>query len=145
MTVFVQVCIAVAVLAFVAIAVALVRALNQMRDTMKRVDAFTDSLQPSIADLQRLTQESQELVGAMRGLVPPLRRVVDSFSELGNRTADLSSSVLHEVETPVRAAVGMVRGVRSGATYLAGRIRERFQHRGTGDDAYSYREDRDGY
>ncbi len=141
MPVFVQVCIAVAVLAFVAIAIALVRALNQMRATMQHVDAFTDSLQPSIADLHRLTQESQELVGAMRGLVPPLKRVVDNFSEIGERTADLSSSVLHEVEKPVRAAVGMVRGVQTGATYLADRIRERFGRQGPIGSEH----DRDGY
>lgn len=132
MPVFVQVCIAVAVLAFVAIAIAVVRALNQTRATMRRVDAFTDTLRPSIADLQRLAQESQELVGAMRGLVPPLKRVVDNFSELGDRTARLSSSVLQEVESPVRQAVGVVRGVKTGATYLAGRIRERFGHEDAG-------------
>jgi uncharacterized protein YoxC len=136
MPVLAQVCIVVATLAIVAIAIALVRALNQVRETTRRLQSFTESVQPSIADLQRLAQETQALVGSLHGIVPPLKRVVDSFSALGDRTAQLSSSVIDEVESPVRAAVGLARGVRTGANYLAERVRERFS-RGRAANGYA--------
>ena len=57
-----------------------------------------------------------------------IRRVVDRFEALGERTADLSAAVLGEVEPPLRTAVAVARGMRSVTAYFLERLSHRFTH-----------------
>jgi hypothetical protein len=100
----VQICVVVATLAAVAIAVATVRAM---------------------VCVERATNQFTK---PWRRVVAPIRRVVERFEPLGEGAADLSAAVLGEVEPPLRTAVAVARGVRSGTAYFLERLSHRFTH-----------------
>jgi hypothetical protein len=65
-----------------------------------------------------LTREARETVASVREVIVPIRRVLDRFGALGERTADLSAALLEEVEPLLRTAAAVARGVRAGTSLL---------------------------
>jgi hypothetical protein len=124
----VQICIVVATLAVVAIAVATVRTMIRVEKAADRHTQLTGEIQQWIVQANECTREAREAVASVRGVIAPIRRVADRFETLGGRAADLSAEVLGEVESPLRTAVAVARGVRSGTAYLLERLSHRFSH-----------------
>jgi len=131
MPALVQVCIVIATIAVVAVAVTLVGTLVRLGRTAEDVSQLTRTARTSMAQVDLVAREAQAVVSALRECVPPVQRVLDRFEILGRRTADLSSVVLEEIETPVHAAAAVARGVTSGANHLIRRLVERFSPRNT--------------
>lgn len=111
----VQICIVVVTLAFVAIVATTIMTLIRLGQAAERLSAAT---QVSLGQVERIVQESHELLAAMREIVPPAQRVVSRFQRLGERAADLSTVVLDEVESPLLTAVAVARGVKTGTARL---------------------------
>ena len=124
----VQICVVVATLAVVAIAVAMLRAMRRVETASDHLSKLTGEFQQWIVQANEFTREARETVASFRGAVGPIRRVVERFETLGERAADLSAAVLDEAESPLRTAVAMARGVRSGTAYLLERLSHRFTH-----------------
>ena len=115
MPALVQICIVIVTLAFVALVVTTVRALIRLGQETARL---TSAAQLSMAQVERIVLETQELLATAREIVTPARRVVDRFQKLGERAADLSTAVLDEIEQPVVTAVAFARGVKVGTGRL---------------------------
>ena len=118
----VQVCIAIATLAFVAIAIALVRAMLRLEDAADRVSRLTDAAQVTIAQVDRVGREAQDLLTSMRDAVVPVQNAARRFGSIGERAADLSTAVLGELESPLFTAVAVSRGVKAGTSHLIQRL-----------------------
>jgi len=131
MPALVQVCIVIATIALVAVAVTLVGALVRLGRTAEDVSQLTRTARASLAQVDLVAHEARAVVSSLRECVPPVQRVLDRFEILGRRTADLSSVVLEEIEMPVHAAAAVARGVTSGANQLFRRLVERFSTRPT--------------
>jgi len=129
MPALVQVCIVIATIALAAVAVALVGTLVRLGRTAEDVSQLTRSARGTLAQVDLIAQEARAVVSSLRECVPPVQRVLDRFEILGRRTADLSSVVLEEIETPVHAAAAVARGLTSGANVLIRRLVERFSPR----------------
>lgn len=115
---FVQVAIGVVTIAFVVIAIAVVRALGRFS---KAVDVVTEANGPVATLLEnasRTSTEVRELVVKLEGISDSLTGVAESFRSLGDRAFAVSSAILDEVEPPVQKAVSVARGIRAGAEVL---------------------------
>ena len=139
MTPLVQVCLVLITAAFLVVSIVTVRALARIE---KAADEFTrtaQSVQRSMALVEDVTHEMHELVGTMGKATPQLHRAVSMFGDLGVRLARLSSALLDEVELPVRNALAVARGVRSGTAFFVNRLSQRtalrHNHRHQGNDS----------
>ena len=124
----VQICVVIATLAAVAIAVAAVRTMFLVEKATDQFTQLSGEIQQWIGQAHEFTREARETVTSVRGVIAPIRRVAERFETLGERTADLSAAVLGEVEPPLRTAMAVARGVRSGTAYLLERLSHRFTH-----------------
>ena len=129
MPALVQICIAIVTVGMLVIAVLTVRMMTRFfNQAAAELSQLTLAIRESAAEFDLATRETRALVTSLRDVVPPVQRVVDRFEAVGQRTADLSSFLLEEVEGPVFTAAAVARGVRSGAGYLLKSLMNRFHH-----------------
>lgn len=126
MSVLLQICFVIVTISVVAIAVATIRMMQHFRKTSDAVNNLTLEGREVIVQLRGVVQEAGEIVSTFRDVAPRVRGMVSRFEELGERTLGLSEALIREVETPIRTAVAVARGVRFGAQELVGRLTERF-------------------
>jgi uncharacterized protein YoxC len=126
-----QICIVIVTIGLLVIALVTVRMMSRFfRRATEDISQLSLAVRESIAQVDLVTHEAHALLTSVRECVPPVRRVVDRFEAVGQRTADLSSAVLDELELPVFTAAAVARGVRSGADHLLRRLMHRFsRHR----------------
>ena len=120
MPVIVQVCAVIVTIAVVALSIAVIRMAG-------RVSKLSEDAALWLVHVRQVTGEAQEVVASARSMLQPLQRVVDRFERLGSRTAALSSAFLAEVEAPVRIAVALARGLRTGTALFMERLQGRFR------------------
>jgi hypothetical protein len=132
MSLFLQICIAGVTLAFVAIAVALVRMLNRLSKTIEEINTTLPMIQRSITQVEKVTSDAHEVLLVFAEIAPTLRRTADLVEGIGKRAAGISNVVLDEVESPVRRAVSLVRGIRAGASAL---VKRRVRRRDDGEES----------
>ena len=123
MTPLVQICVVIVTLALVALAATTILTMIRHSEAAARLTAAAHL---SLAQVDRLVQDAQELLASVREIVPPAQRVVKRFERLGERAADVSNAVLNEIETPVFTAVAVARGVKIGTTRLLELLTRRF-------------------
>jgi uncharacterized protein YoxC len=126
MPLLIQICIAVVTVAIVAIAATSIRAMIRLGEAAERL---TSAAQVSMNQVERVVQETQELLASMREIMPPAQRVANRFHQLGERAADLSTAIFNEIEQPALTAVAVARGVRTGTAELLGLLTRRFGQR----------------
>ena len=124
----VQICIAVATLSVVVIAVAAVRAMYSVERATHRLAMLSVEVQQWIGRANQFMDEARETMASARGTIAPIRRVVERFESIGERTANLSAAVLGEIETPIHTAVAVARGVKSVTAFLMERWSNRITH-----------------
>jgi uncharacterized protein YoxC len=124
-----QICAVLGTLSLIAIAVAHVAALLTMRGLAEDLAKSAESIRTTFARIEGIaTHEFQQLTHSVQEIMPSVRRVTSRFEHLGDRTADLSDAVLTEVEAPVRTAVALARGIRTGTTQLFRNLTRRAAH-----------------
>jgi hypothetical protein len=125
-----QICIVIVTIGLLAIALLVVRMMTRFFSrATEDISQLTLAVRESAAQIDHVSHEARALVASLRDCVPPVLRVVDRFEAVGQRTADLSSVLLEELELPVFAAAAVARGVGSGANHFLKRLMHRFTHR----------------
>lgn len=122
MSMWVELSIVAAAIAFVALAIVAIGAL-------RRVDKATDELVRSmrtvsetVAEVKPVIDDARQVIGKFGAVAPKFERVADRFESIGHQIANVSESVVQEVGTPLRAAAAVARGVRTGTSHLVGRL-----------------------
>lgn|SRR5262245_57593066 len=109
-------------IAFVILAIVATRTMLRVDKAVERlVERFSrtsEGVNQALLEVAKVTAEAKEVVSSLRDTVPHVKRVSERAERLGDRVFNLSHALIDEVEGPVRTAVSVVRGVRSGATYL---------------------------
>jgi hypothetical protein len=122
-----QIWIVIVTIGLLVIALLLLRRMNQFFDrTAAELSQIAAGVRDSAARIDLVACEARALTASLRDCVPPVLRVVKRFESLGHRTADLSDTLLEELELPVYAAAAVARGVTSGAGHLLNRLLNRF-------------------
>jgi hypothetical protein len=118
MPILVQVSIAAAALAFVALAVAVIRTLSQLRATAAQVERTMNSLDHAIPEIERAVLQARGVIDTVGNVADKVDRVSGEFAATGTRLARASSMVIDEVIDPATKVAALVRGVRTGAGFL---------------------------
>ena len=126
MSTLLQVCFVIVTMAVVAIAVAVIRVMQQFRKASFEFARLSEEGRALIDRLDVVARDAGEIVGTFRELAPRVRRVVEHIEAIGERTVTLSDAVIQEVEAPLRTAIAVARGVRFGTRQLVEHWMERF-------------------
>lgn len=127
MPVLLQIWIVIVTLGLLAIALVTLRMMTRMFDKAAAdISTLTVSVREAVTEINLVTRDARELVASVQSCVPPVRRVIDRLATVGQRTADLSSTLLDELEIPVYTAAAVARGVRTGANHFMQRLMHRF-------------------
>jgi len=128
MTVLLAVCAVVVTIAIVVLAIATVRAINRFENTAEEIQKTAEMLRGTITQTESVIREVHELTDSLGQVVPPLRRAADGIEHVTNRAVRISSTVLNEIEAPVRTTMALINGVRTGTRSLFGALTRRLQH-----------------
>ena len=126
MTALIQICIVIATIGLLAIALMTIHLMNRFNRASEELSQLAQAMRESAQKFDLVAHEARALMASLRDFVPPVLRVVNRFEAVGQRTADLSSALLEELELPVFTAAAVARGVRSGANHLLKRLMNRF-------------------
>lgn len=126
MPVLLQICAVIVTIAIAAIAIATVRAMGRFEKVAAEFQETAQAARTTLADVHKVTDEIRQLVNDAGEVVPRFKAVMHRFEQIGERTAQLSSDLLEQVEAPVRTAVAISRGVRRGTWSLFDRLKQRF-------------------
>ena len=138
MSTLLQICFVIVTIAVVCIAAATIRVMQHFRKTSDEFSNLTREAHQWVDQLKVVTSEAGDIISSFREVAPRMRRVVDRFEAIGERTAMLSDAVLNEVEVPVRTAVAVARGVRYGAQQFVDRLTQRFTGRSSTNGGGNY-------
>src|SRR5512135_297829 len=122
MPALIQLCIVIVTVGLIAIVVVTVRMMFRFDRATEDLSLAIRAVLESAAKFDLVTVETRALVASIRECVPPVLRVVDRFEAVGQRTADLSSTVLEELELPVYTAAAAAHGMRSGTVHFLRRV-----------------------
>jgi uncharacterized protein YoxC len=116
---------------FIVMGVVAIRALTRFEKTAVEVAKAAAAVRATVTHAEAVTLEIHELTESFQSIVPHLQRTAQSFEAIGDRTAGLGHALLDQVEPPVKTAVAVVNGVRTGTrTFLESltrRVRQRRQ------------------
>lgn len=137
MPLMLQIWIVIVTLGLLGIALVALRTMTRIFEKVAQdISLLSLAIRETAARVDLVTNEAREIVGPVRDCVPPFLRIVRRFESIGQRTADVSSTILEEVARPVYTAAAVARGVRTGATYLVKRWKHRLtpSHSSTNGD-----------
>lgn len=118
-----QICTVVVTIALVALALVTIRAIRRFEETADAFSKTAEGLRVSINQIEAVTQEVRSVVMSLADIAPAIRRTSARFEAVAERTTNLTHVVLDEIERPIHRLVALARGVRSGVSALANRLR----------------------
>jgi uncharacterized protein YoxC len=125
MTLLTQLCVVVLTLAVIAIAIFAVRVMMRVDELSRQLEGGIEAFRKSANEAGQTAIELRTLLRSVEGVAENVRGVSQRFEGLGNRVLDVASSVVNEVETPMRRTLSLVRGVRAGTSAFV----KRWTHR----------------
>lgn len=137
MTVLLGICAAAVTIAFVALVVAAIRALDRFGNTAQQLEHTARRLDETMAGVQSVTREAHDLIESAGQVVPHVKRTMERFEGVGDRAAGLSQALLNEVEVPVKSAIRLFRGMRFTAGTLLEKLARR-EHASVSNGGYSH-------
>ena len=118
MPMLVQICIAVATVAIVGVAIALIRAVGQLGRTAEQLERTMSRLEQTIPEIERTILETREVLDTVGNVARRADQLAGEFADVGSRIARTTSMVVDDVISPVTRVAAVARGVRVGATTL---------------------------
>ena len=128
MPTLIQICIVIVTIGLLAIVAMTVRMTTRFGKAAEELSQLTLAVRESAVKIDLVADEARTLVISLRDCVAPVLRTVERFEVVGQRTADLSSVLLEQIEVPVFAAAAVARGMRSGASHFLKRMVNRLIH-----------------
>jgi uncharacterized protein YoxC len=129
-----QVWIVIVTIGLVAIALFVLGTVKDFLGKMStNMDQLTQSVRESASRIDRMATDAGSLLTEVRGSLAPVQRVVGRLETVAHRVADISSSLLDEVESPLQTATALVRGFSTGTGVFMKRMVSRFAHRQNGN------------
>lgn len=121
MPILVQVSIVAVAIAIVALAVVAIRAIQRMDKATDEIVGTVRTISNTLSEVKPAVDDARQAIAKFGAIAPHLESVAKRFETLGHQVADVSETVVHEIETPLRTAAAVVRGVRTGTNHLVGR------------------------
>ena len=118
MPLILQICAVIVTIAVIAVAFALIKALNRFSTASDEITRTAETVRSSVAQAEAMTRQLRELANELESIVPPIQRVARRFGDIGEQAAGITQAVLNEVEAPVRNTMALITGVRTGTRSL---------------------------
>jgi biopolymer transport protein ExbB/TolQ len=128
MSPLVQLCIVVATLAMVAIAIAAIRAMMRFEAATHEFTRTAETVRDSVEHAEAVTRQVQDLVASMYSAMAPVRRTAARIDEVAERAMRVSHAALDEVESPLRNTLAVLAGLRTGTRSLFEALSRRANH-----------------
>lgn len=128
MSALVQLCIVVATLSMVAIAIAAIRAMMRFEAATHEFTRTAETVRDSVEHAEAVTRQVQDLVASMHSAMAPMRRTAARIEEVAERAMRASHAVLDEVESPLRTTLAVLAGLRTGTRSLIEALSRRANH-----------------
>jgi len=121
MSTLVQICVVVVTIAVALMAYASLRMLIQLQATTRKFEERMVHLEGILQDSREAFRRVIELVGVLERIAASVETRVMRIEAVVDRATSVGSTVLDEIEKPVRDAVAVVRGLRSGVRAITDR------------------------
>lgn len=121
MSVIVQICVVVVTIAVVLVAYVAARLMLQFETTTKKFQAAYPNVMEILEDLRQTSLKVRELTVQLEDISRTVQSGATRVEGVVDRAASLSSTVLDELERPVRHAVAVMRGLQTGMRVLTQR------------------------
>ena len=128
MSPLVQLCVVVATLSMVAIAIAAIRAMMRFEAATREFTRTAETVRDSVEHAEAVTRQVQDLVASMHSAMAPVRRTAARIDEVAERAMRASHAVLDEVESPLRNTLAVLAGLRTGTRSLIEALSRRANH-----------------
>lgn len=123
MPLLVQVCIAVATLAIVAMAIGVLGALKQIKHTAEQAELTMERVQAAIPTFVATAEDARLALDTVHRIGAHVDRIGENVEQVGDKAARISNLVLNQVLAPVTKVAALVTGVRAGTSYLVNGLR----------------------
>jgi uncharacterized protein YoxC len=121
MSTIVQVCVVIVTIAVVVLAYFAARMMFRIEATTKKLEAGYAHLEEILEDSRQTSRKVRDLIGVLEQIAHSVRSGVERIEGVVDRATSVSSTVLDEIERPVRDVVGVIRGFRAGVRALTDR------------------------
>jgi len=121
MSTIIQVCIVIVTIAVVVLAYFAARMMFRIEATTKKLEAGYAHLEEILEDSRQTSRKVRDLMGVLEQIAHSVRSGVERIEGVVDRATSVSSTVLDEIERPVRDVVGVIRGFRAGVRALTDR------------------------
>lgn len=128
MSPLVQLCVVVATLSMVAIAIAAIRAMMRFEAATREFTRTAETVRDSVEHAEAVTRQVQDLVASMHSAMAPVRRTAARIDEVAERAMRAAHAVLDEVESPLRNTLAVLAGLRTGTRSLIEALSRRANH-----------------
>lgn len=108
--------------AFLALIIALIPALIQMKKTIKALEDLTLESKKTVEGVNALVQRAGSQAG-------DLEMLLDKYKDIGNKVADIGNVVVDNIKSPIVTVISMLFGAEQGFKRFFSR-----EHKGGGED-----------
>ena len=129
MPVLLQICIAILTVGMLVMVVASLRIMSLFGLVARDIHRTSLAVRESAARLDLIADEARTLMTSLDSCVKPVLRIANRFEGVGERVAELTTTLLEELEAPVFTVAALARGVRAGTQLLLGNLVHRISHR----------------
>jgi uncharacterized protein YoxC len=119
---WVEISIVASAIAFIVLAVVAIRAIGRIDRATDEIVQSVRTISDAAAQAKPAIEEARQIIGKVGAMTPKFERVAERFEKIGHQIASVSENVVQEVGSPLRAAVAVVRGVRTGTNHLVSRL-----------------------
>lgn len=123
MPLVVEICIGVATLALVAMAIGVLGALTQIKRTAEQAEQTLERLHSAIPTFVATAEDARLALDTVHRIGQHVDRIGENVEHVGGKAAKLSDLVLNQVLAPVTKVAALVTGVKAGTTYLVNGLR----------------------
>lgn len=121
MSTIVQICVVVGTIAVVVMAFIAVRLMFQLQTTTKKFARGYARVEQILEESRDTSRKVGELVDVLEQIAVTVRTTAGKVEGVVDRAASVSSTVIDEVEQPIRGVVAWIHGLRSGVRTMARR------------------------
>jgi uncharacterized protein YoxC len=121
MALITQICIVAVTIALVAMAVMVIRLLIKTSTLIENANRSLAELPALIEEVRQISARADDLLIAFSQISGSARAAAAQFENLATRSGALASALIDELDRPVSKAVGLMRGIRVGASFLVQR------------------------
>jgi hypothetical protein len=132
-----QVCMVVVTIALVAMAVMAVRLMIKTNTLIETTSRSLAELPTLIEEARQISARADNLLAAFAQITGSTHAAVSQFENIATRAGALASALLDEIAHPVTRVIGVMKGIRVGASFFAERWRSQVKdssHTNQGDD-----------